>query len=232
VLVRVRTPDLHPERGSGSWRAVARDRTFIAYSALNAAFMTAAISLMVELLPAFANNVTHVSEQEIGVIFALDAIGIVVFQLPVAKLAEGRRRMRGLAAMGVVWTASLMLVWAAGAWTTATVAAATLAGAMLVFALGECLHGAIHAPLGVDLAPPQLVGRYLALSSLSWQVGWILGPAAGGFMLGHAPLALWPAAAAVNLVCAGAALGLERRIPERVRITPHAEVPAVAIPAD
>jgi MFS family permease len=232
VLVRVRTPDLHPERGSGSWRAVARDRTFIAYSALNAAFMTAAISLMVELLPAFAKNVTHVSEQEIGVIFALDAIGIVVFQLPVAKLAEGRRRMRGLAAMGVVWAASLMLVWAAGAWTTATVAAATLAGAMLVFALGECLHGAIHAPLGVDLAPPQLVGRYLALSSLSWQVGWILGPAAGGFMLGHAPLALWPAAAAVNLVCAGAALGLERRIPERVRITPHAEMPAVAIPAD
>ena len=67
---------------------------------------------------------------------------------------------------------------------------------MLVFALGECLHGAIHAPLGVDLAPPQLVGRYLALSSLSWQVGWIIGPAAGGFMLQHAPLALWPAAAA------------------------------------
>ena len=73
------------------------------------------------------------------------------------------------------------MVWAAGAWTTATVAAAMLAGAMLVFALGERLHGAIHAPLGVDLAPPQLVGRYLALSSLSWQVGWIVGPAAGGF---------------------------------------------------
>jgi predicted MFS family arabinose efflux permease len=128
--------------------------------------------------------------------------------------------MRGLAAMGVIWAVSLMIVWAAGVWTTATVAAATLAGAMLVFALGECLHGAIHAPLGVDLAPPQLVGRYLALSSLSWQVGWIIGPAAGGFMLQHAPLALWPAAAGVNLVCAGAALALERRLPEHTRITP------------
>jgi len=232
VLVRVRTPELHPEHASGSWRAVAEDRTFVAYTALNAAFMTAAISLMVELLPAFAKNVTHVSEQEVGVIFALDAIGIVVFQLPVAKLAEGRRRMRGLAVMGVVWAASLMLVWAAGAWTTATVAAAALAGAMLVFALGECLHGAIHAPLGVDLAPPPLVGRYLALSSLSWQVGWIVGPAAGGFVLGHAPLALWPAAAAVNLACALAALALERRIPERARVTPRLDLPAVAIPAD
>ena len=222
VLTRVDTPELHPERATGSWRAVARDRTFVAYTALNAAFMTAAISLMVELLPAFAKNVTHVSEQEVGVIFALDAIGIVVFQLPVAKLVEGRRRMHGLAAMGVVWAASLLLVWAGGAWTSATVAAAVLAGAMLVFALGECLHGAIHAPLGVDLAPPQLVGRYLALSSLSWQVGWIVGPAAGGFVLGHAPLALWPAAAGVNLVCAVVALALERHLPERVRRTPPA----------
>jgi MFS family permease len=220
VLSRVRAPELHPERARGTWRAVARDRTFLAYAALNAAFMTAAISLMIELLPAFGKNVTHVNEQEVGIIFALDAIGIVIFQLPVAKLTEGRRRMRGLAAMGVIWAVSLMIVWAAGVWTTATVAAATLAGAMLVFALGECLHGAIHAPLGVDLAPPQLVGRYLALSSLSWQVGWIIGPAAGGFMLQHAPLALWPAAAAVNLVCAVAALALERRLPEHTRVTP------------
>ncbi|MEP6812009.1 MAG: MFS transporter [Actinomycetota bacterium] len=232
VLARVRTPELHPERTRGTWIAVMRDRTFLAYAALNAAFMTAAISLMIELLPAFGKNITHVNEQEVGVIFALDAIGIVIFQLPVAKLVEGRRRMRGLAAMGVVWAVSLMIVWAAGVWTTTTVAAATLAGAMLVFALGECLHGAIHAPLGVDLAAPQLVGRYLALSSLSWQVGWIIGPAAGGFMLQHAPLALWPAAAGINLVCAGAALALEKRLPENVRRTPHDGAPApLATPA-
>jgi MFS family permease len=226
VLARVRSPELHPDRSTGSWLAVARDRTFLAYTALNAAFMTAAISLMVELLPAFGKNVAHVSEQEVGIIFALDAVGIVIFQLPVAKLLEGRRRMRGLAAMGVVWAASLLTVWAVGAWTTATVAAALLAFAMLVFALGECLHGAIHAPLGVDLAPPQLVGRYVAMSSLSWQVGWIIGPAAGGFLLGHAPLVLWPAAAAVNVACAGWALVLERRLPEHVRITPLGALPA------
>jgi len=221
VLLRVRTPELHPERAGGSWRAVARNRTFLAYTALNAAFMASAISLMIELLPAFGKNVTHVSEREVGAIFALDAVGIVLFQLPVAKLVEGRRRMRGLALMGVVWAASLLAVWAAGAWTTETVAFAVLAGAMLVFAIGECLHGAIHAPLAVDLAPPNLVGRYLALSSLSWQVGWIVGPAAGGFALQHAPLLLWPVAAAVNVGCAAGALTLERRLPDRVRLTPH-----------
>jgi MFS family permease len=93
---------------------------------------------------------------------------------------------------------------------------------MLVFALGECIHGAVHGPLGVDLAPPQLLGRYTALSSLSWQVGWIIGPAAGGFVLQHAPLVLWPVAAGLNVCCAAAALALEPRLPARVRTSPRA----------
>jgi MFS family permease len=220
VLTRVRAPELHPERHEGRWREVARDRTFVAYTLLNAAFMSVAISLAVELLPAFAKNTAHVNERQVGIIFALDSIGIVLFQLPVAKLLEHRRRMQGLAAMGVIWAASFLLVFVAGKWTTATAAALVLCAAALVFALGECLHGAIHAPVSVDLAPPHLLGRYVALASLSWQVGWIIGPAGGGFLLQHAPLVLWPVAAGVNIACALGALGLERRLPERVRITP------------
>ena len=232
VLTRVRAPRLHDERLGGSWRAVLHDRVFTRFTLLNAAFMTAAISLAVELLPAFGKNVAGISEQEVGIVFALDAIGVVIFQLPVVKLSEGRSRMRGLALMGVLWAASFVAVWAAGAWTSATVAFAILAAAMLVFAVGECLHGTIQAPLSVDLAPPALVGRYLAASSISWQIGWIVGPAAGGFVLQHRPLLLWPAAAAANLACAGAALALERRLPERVRRTPYGEpAPTVPVPA-
>ncbi|HKD93740.1 MAG TPA: MFS transporter [Gaiellaceae bacterium] len=232
VLTRVRAPALHEGRLGGSWRAVLRDRVFTKFTLLNAAFMTAAISLAVELLPAFGKNVAGLSEKEVGIVFALDAIGVVLFQLPVVKLVEGRSRMRGLALMGLLWAASFLAVWAAGSWTRATAAFAILAGAMLVFAVGECLHGAIQAPLSVDLAPPQLVGRYLAASSISWQIGWIIGPAAGGFMLQHRPLLLWPIAAGVNVACAAAALGLERRLPEQVRRTPRGETPVVVVPAN
>jgi MFS family permease len=220
VLARVRSPQLHEERLGGSWLAVARDRVFTAFTVLNAVFMAAAISLMVELLPAFAKNVGRVNERQVGIVFALDAVGIVLFQLPIVKLAQGRSRMRGLALMGALWAVSLVAVWAAGEWTRATVAFGILAFAMLVFAVGECLHGAIHTPLSVDLAPPQLVGRYVAAASLSWQVGWIIGPAGGGFVLQHRPLVLWPAAAALNIVCAAGALALERRLPAAVRLTP------------
>jgi len=225
VLARVRAPQLHEERLGGSWSAVLRDRVFTSFTLLNAAFMTAAISLAVELLPAFGKNVAHINEREVGIVFALDAVAVVLFQLPVVKLAEGRRRMRGLALMGVLWATSFLGVWAAGTWTRATAAFGILAGAMLVFAVGECLHGAIQAPLSVDLAPPALVGRYLAASSISWQIGWIIGPAAGGFLLQHRPLWLWPIAAGVNLACSTAALALERQLPVRVRRTPHDEAP-------
>ncbi len=228
LALRVPSPALHPDRGEGSWREVARDRTMVSYAALNAVFMAAAIALMVELLPAFAKNVAHVDEREVGVVFALDSVGVALLQLPVAKLVEGRRRMRGLALMGCVWALALLGVWAGGAWTTATAAAAVFAAATVVFALGETLHGAIHAPLAADLAPPRLVGRYLALASLSWQAGWIAGPAAGGFFLQHAPLALWPAAAGVNLGCAAWALALERRLPFSVRVTPRRDTGKVA----
>jgi MFS family permease len=223
LVLWVPSPTLHPDRAGGSWRLVARDRTMVSFSLLNAVFIASAIAVMVELLPAFAKNVTHVNEREIGIIFALDSVGVVALQLPVVRLAEGRRRMRGLALMGVVWAAALLGVWAGGAWTTATAAAVVFAAATVVFAFGETLHGAIHAPLAADLAPPRLVGRYLALASLSWQAGWIAGPAIGGFFLQHAPLALWPAAAGVNLLCAGWALRLEPRLPERVRLTPRGE---------
>jgi MFS family permease len=227
VLARVRAPALHEGRLGGSWRAVLRDRVFTLYTLLNAAFMTAAISLVVELLPAFGKNVAGISEKEVGIVFALDAVGVVLFQLPVVKLSEGRRRMHGFALMGVLWAATLFAVWAAGSWTHATAAFAVLAGVMLLFAVGECLHGAIHAPLSVDLAPAQLVGRYTAAASISWQIGWIVGPAAGGFLLQHRPLLLWPMAAGINLACAAGALALEPRLPANVRRTPHGEAAPV-----
>ncbi|MGH3009528.1 MAG: MFS transporter [Gaiellaceae bacterium] len=230
VLARVRAPRLDENRFGGSWRAVLTDRVFTRFTLLNAAFMTAGISLAVEILPAFGKNIAHINEREVGTVFALDAVCVVLFQLPVVRLAEGRSRMRGFALMGVLWAGSMLAVWGAGKWTTATVAFGIIAGAMLVFAIGECLHGAIQAPLSVDLAPPQLVGRYLAASSISWQIGWIVGPVAGGFLLQHRPLLLWPLAAGANIVFAGAALALERRLPERVRKTPHADVAPLVAP--
>jgi len=41
-------------------------------------------------------------------------------------------------------------------------------------------HLGIPAALVADLAPPRLRGRYMALSTLSWEIGFVIGPTAAG----------------------------------------------------
>ena len=227
VLLWLTSPDLHPERESGSYREVVQNRVFMSYVALNALVIATSMAVWFELLPPFAKNQADVSPQGIGVIWAVNSFVVVVAQLPIAKLVEGRRRMLWLAIMCLLWAVSLLAFDAAGYWTSGWTAAVLFAAITVLFAVGECLHGTIHLPLATDLATPRALGRYLALSSQSWQVGWILGPAAGGFVLQHAPYALWPIAAGLQLVAASWALGLERMLPRRARRTPHVE-PATA----
>ena len=207
----------------GRYADVLRNAIFIAYIFVNVIFIGAGIAVMSELLPPFAKNTAHVSEPAIGVLWFVSAGVIALAQLPVSKLVEGRRRMRGLALMGIVWAGAFLAVLAGGAWLSGTEAALVFGGAVTVFALGQCLHGAIYAPLVVDLAEPRLLGRYMAFSSSSWQIGWLVGPAAGGFVLQHEPLALWPGVAAICVLASTYALALERRIPEHVRLTPHVD---------
>jgi MFS family permease len=204
------------------YTAVFRDRPFVGFVLLNTIFIAASIALLSELFPVFAKNEASVSERSIGLIFFLNTLFIVLAQLPVAKLQEGRRRMSALAGMAALWAASWLLVLAGGLWLDAAAATALFAFALVVFALGECLHGAVQGPLVSDLAPPRLIGRYMALSASSWQLGFVAGPAVGGFVLQVEPFALWPLASAVCLAGGAWALLLDRRLPLAVRRTPAA----------
>jgi MFS family permease len=213
----------------GTYRDVLRHRVFMALLLLNSVFIFAGFA-MLELLPPYAKNEAGVDERWIGPIFAVNTLVIVLAQLPLARLAEGRRRMAMLGLLGVSWAVSWLLVPIAGLWLTGVAAAVMLSTAAAVFAVGECLHGAVQAPLVADLADPRLLGRYMAMSAFSWQLGFTVGPAAGGFMLALTPTGLWLGAAAVCLLAGGAALVLERSLPAAVRRTPVTERPEPAAP--
>ncbi len=224
VLRLVHAPhhiDAHHE--PGRYADVLRNHVFLRFIVLNVIFIGAGIAVMSELLPPFAKNVAHVSEPAIGVLWFVFAGTVAVGQLPIAKLVEGRRRLPGLALMGVIWAATFVAVLVGGTWFSGTQAALIFGVAVAGFALGECLHGAIYAPLVVDLAEPRILGRYMAFSSFSWQLGWLVGPAAGGFILQSAPRALWAGAAAICLVASAYALSLERLIPADLHLTPHVD---------
>ena len=68
---------------------------------------------------------------------------IVVAQLPIARLAEGRRRMRLLFVLGLTWAASQTLTALVASNFSGTAATALFALVTSAFAIGECVHGAL-----------------------------------------------------------------------------------------
>ena len=210
------------------YASILRDRVFLALLGLNIVFVTAGYAQL-ETLPVFAKNQADVSERAIGLVFLVNSLVIVVAQLPLTKLVEGRRRMAMLALMTAIWAAAWMLVFGAGAWLSAVAAAAVIVVAGGIFAIGECLQGPTQQALIAELAPDRLRGRYMALSTSSWSIGWIAGPALGALVLQQKPLALWPIAAGFCLAAGAGGLLLERRLPENVRRTPS-DIPVTTPP--
>jgi MFS family permease len=209
-----------PGATRSSYRTVLRHRTFLGLWSLNFLFVAAGYSLL-NLLPQFARDHSHVSEREIGLIFAVNTFVIVVVQLPASRWIEGRRRLRALALMPALWAVAWLLVDGAGAWTRDTEAFVLFAVAAGILGVGECLHGPAHQALVANIAPAALRGRYFAVHSASWGLAGTVGPAVGGFILAAEPFALWPLAAGVCGVAALGSLALERFVPPELRRVPH-----------
>jgi MFS family permease len=218
-------PLAHGEK-AGTYADVLRDRVFLGLWTLNFLFVTAGYSLL-NLLPPFIREQSHVTERQIGAVFFFNTLTIVLLQLPLSRFIEGKRRMRALALMPALWAVAWLGVDATGYFLEATAAFVAVTLAAVVFGIGECFHGPAHQALVADLAPDRLRGRYFSVHSMSWGLGGAAGPAIGGLILAGAPFALWPLAAGV---CAGAAVGalaLDRYVPPHLRRIPRAEASSV-----
>jgi predicted MFS family arabinose efflux permease len=221
VLTFVPDPPV-PERDDGiggRYLDVVRDRVFLGVVGLNAVWVAAGYAVF-ELLPVYAKNEAGVGEKAIGVIFFVNTVAIVLAQLPLVKLLEGRRRMRALAFMTLVWASAWLVVLAGGLWFEGAAAALVFGLGAVVFGIGECFHGPTQGALVADLASDRVRGRYMAFSTLSWEIGFAVGPAIGGVVLDRTPNALWLIAAAACLVAGLGATLLERRVPVALRLTP------------
>ena len=108
VLFFIHDPGAAPnETGApASYRAVLRHRTFLGLWVLNFLFVAAGYSLII-LFPQFARDQSGISERQIGLVFAVNTGVIVLAQLPLSHLIEGKRRMRALALMPLLWAVRL-----------------------------------------------------------------------------------------------------------------------------
>lgn len=133
--------------------------------------------------------------------FRLGIIGLVQFvPLFLLTLVTGwtadrlDRRWIARASVALEFGCAVVLGWLA--WTHATTLTALYVVAALL-GVGRAFAGPALSALAPNLVPRELLPRAIALSSIAWQVGAVLGPAAGGYLYAYAAYAPYAVSAAL-----------------------------------
>ena len=155
-----------------------------------------------QALPVYSKNFLGLSDAEVGFFLAGNGLAVVLLQLPISYLLDGRSKVAALGAGAALFAASsATLLFADGFW-----------GVLLAFAgfftLGEMILEVAGASLAAELAPENRRGTYLALFGACFGASYGLSPVVAGTLLdAEMPAAIWT----VQLVAATlAALGLLR----------------------
>jgi hypothetical protein len=98
ALVR-ESPRRAPVRGG--YRVVLRDRAFVHLAEADVAMIAVGWGVFSWLLPPFARDQIGLGTALIGLLMMVNALTVVVAQVPVARFAEGRRRGRYMAVVGL-----------------------------------------------------------------------------------------------------------------------------------
>jgi MFS family permease len=234
VLIASVSEEARPEPLVAGYRLVVRDPAFIRLALTNVAVIGVGWGIFTWIVPAFARGEIGVSTQLIGLLLFANASAVVLAQIPVAKLAEGRRRTVTMAVGSLTFVAASLLV-AGAAFVGFKVAYSALLVAAIIVGIGECFHTTALLPLVADMAPAAVRGRYMGAIALSWWLGLALAPTAGGQLLSASPPAAMLTCAALALGAALSLLALERELPPAIRLTPRPAgargvAPAVAKP--
>jgi MFS family permease len=200
-------------RGAG-FRVVARDRLLLTLIGANVALVMIGGAFFSNVLSPFAVEHTPVGPGELGVVFFVNTLFVVVAQVPATRVVQRMRRTHALAATSALFAAALLAVLLATSTRSILVATAVLAGVAIVIAIGECAQFVVLGPLVAELAPPPLLGRYMSLYGLSFTVGVALGPAVGGALLATSPDAVWWGGALVMALIGAGFLRFGQRIPD------------------
>jgi MFS family permease len=206
-------------RVTGGYRRLLRDRAFVHFALTNVALIAVGWGVLAWIVPPYAEDL-GIAAGLIGLLFLANAATVVLAQIPIVKLAEGRSRVSALALGAAAWVgACLLAVVAQGA--SPTIAFVCLAAAAVAFGVGECLHATVFLPLVADLAPQELRGRYMATIGLSWWLGLALAPTLGAPLLAVSPSLTLLAAAGLSVAAIVSLLALDARLPLAVRFIPR-----------
>lgn len=174
-------PGVH---GGGSYREVLKQPLFLHLFTLSLLLALTGYTQIESGLPAFATDVAHVSPRTIALSFVANTTTIVAGQLLVLRRLERIRHTRALLAVAAIWAASWLLLGLGGVLPSHEARVAVVIAFGALFGFGETFLSPTAGPLTNDVAPEHLRGRFNALTSTSYAIGFTIGPAISAGLIG------------------------------------------------
>jgi len=161
-----------PDRPSGTYRRILHDRRFLFL--LLAAFATSfSFAQIPTTLPVLLSTVHDVQPQSWALLLSVHSISLAVLQYPVVRVLRGRDAL-GLIGVGSVLIGGSLTAIAFLPWGLMTFLL------VVTMAVGVALFMPLVPTVVSHMAPVDLRGRYMALWSLAYIVGFGSGPLIGG----------------------------------------------------
>lgn len=210
------------------YRLVLRNGPFRTLTLLNVPTAFGYMVLSVSL-PVYITQELGAAKSLVGVLYAVNTVGIALLQIPVTRVLVRYRRTR-TAALGIaVFSLSFVSFAVLGVLSTGSVLLVGVFAATGLFTLGELMHGATASALVASAAPEATRGRHLAVYQLSWALPTALAPAVLTSLFTLSPAGMWLVLAAGVAGSAVTLLRLESRLPaQAVRPRPQPVVTAAA----
>jgi len=209
VFVRESVGDTERRAGESRLRINIREmKTFLLFCM----FVLMVFSVMTQIvstLSVFSVDVTGISKIQVGFLFTINGLFIVLFQFHISKIVR-RVSLSHALSFGAVLNAlgCLLVPFAPGFWT--------LGLAVVFITFGEMFVTPSGAALVSRWAPEREKGRYFGVYGLFMSFGRSIGPFYGGILLDHLrdqALLLWGAIAGVALTAAAGFLRMKKYIP-------------------
>ncbi|MFJ5922325.1 MDR family MFS transporter [Kitasatospora sp. NPDC092948] len=163
-----------------------------------------------------------VSTEQYGLVVSLNGVLIVLLQLPLTRLMEGRSRT------ALLVVSALLTGWGFGLTAVADSSVAMYALAVGIWTVGEIMNAPTMMALVAEHSPARARGRYQGVYSLSWSLASFVGPAGGGLLLQYGGgWALWGACAVAGTLAAVAYVPIARRSPQPAEVVAQTAEPAV-----
>lgn len=165
---------------------VARDVRFLVFCGWSL-LLFLVMGQFASTLGVYATQIVDLAEEQVGVLFTINGVTVVLLQWPLARVWNRAGIRWGLVAGCLLYALGYFSLALAGTF-------AFMIGSMLVITLGEVTFSPTAMAAVANMAPERRAGRYMGMFGLTDALGWSVGPFVGGLLfdtLHQAPVALW-----------------------------------------